>query len=213
MRLALCLVLLLGSLNVMAQDKKGQDAQRRLQQANQKLAGEKAALERDKAQLTREKADLAKERDELKEGAGRLKGAAARQARDAKQLREEGDKLKEALAAAAQREEALKGELARTAASLQAAQRNGEQLGKRLGNQGETSKHWQAKAESCEGKNVQLLELNGELLERYRVQALAGAEPFTGITRARLENLVEEYRDRLVGARFKAGEDLKEKSK
>jgi hypothetical protein len=64
---------------------------------------------------------------------------------------------------------------------------------------------------------VQLLELNGELLGRYRAKScgdtLAEAEPFTGIGRARLENLIEEYRDRMAGARFKAGDDLKEKTK
>lgn len=206
MRAAFCMLLLMLSMNGMAQDKKGQDAQRRLQQANQKLAGEKAALEREKAQLARDKAELTRERDELKDGAGKLKGAVARHAREAKKLGEEADKLRADLAAAVAREEALRGDLAKTAAGLQEAQRHAEQLGKRLANQGATSSFWQAKTESCEGKNLQLLDINAELLERYRAQALAGAEPFTGITRARLENLVEEYRDRLAGARSRSKE-------
>lgn len=215
MRVSLCLLLLIFSLNGIAQDKK--DAAKRLQQANQKLAGEKAALEREKAQLARDKGDLTKERDALKEDADKLKASAARNAREAKKLAGEADKSRADLAAAAGREAALKGELAKTGANLQEAQRNGEQLTRRLANQGETSRHWQAKTDACEGKNVQLLELNGELLGRYRAKscgdALVEAEPFTGLGRVRLENLIEEYRDRIQGARFRAAEEPKEKAK
>jgi seryl-tRNA synthetase len=191
-----------------AQDKK--DAAKRLQAVNQKLTAEKAALEREKAQLAREKADLTKERDALSDDAEKYKGAAAR---NAKKLREDADKLGAELAAAAEREGALKGELAKTSASLQESQRNGEQLARRLANQNDTSRFWQAKTQSCEGKNVQLLELNGELLERYRARGWAESEPLTGISRVRLENLVEEYRDRMASARFRAGDEDKEKEK
>lgn len=215
MRVSLCLLLLMFSLTGIAQDKK--DAAKRLQQANQKLAGEKAALEREKAQLAREKGELTKERDALKEDAEKLKGIGARNAREAKKLGEEAAKLRADLGAAAEREAALKGELATSAGNLQEARRNGEQLAKRLANQGETSKHWQARTDACEGKNVQLLDLNGELIERYRAKScadsLAEADPFTGIGKVRLENLVDEYRERLRGARFKAADDLKEKAK
>jgi chromosome segregation ATPase len=198
-----------------AQDKK--DAARRLQQINQKLAADKAALEREKAALARDKAELTQERDALKEDAGKLKGAAARKAAEAKKLAEEGEKLRADLAAAAEREAVLKAELAKTAESLQSSQRTAEQLGKRLANQGETSGHWQAKTQACEGKNVELADLNGELLERYRnkgcAEALGEAEPFFGVRRARLENLIEEYKDRIGAARFRAADELKEKAK
>jgi len=198
-----------------AQDKKDA-AVRRLQQLNQKLSAEKSALERDQAQLVREKAELEQARDALGADLARQKGAAGRQAREAARLAEEATKLRAELAATAQREAALKAELATNAAALQAAQRNGEQLARRLGNQGDTSRHWIAKTESCESKNVQLLELNGELLERYRAKtcadAMAEEEPFTGIARVRLENLLQEYRDRLARERFRAADAPAEKA-
>lgn len=197
-----------------AQDKK--DAVRRLQQLNQKLAAEKSALERDKARLVREKAELEQAREALGADLARQKGAAGRHAREAAKLAEEATKLRAELAAAAQREAALKVDLATGAEALQAARRNGELLARRLGNQGDTSRHWMAKTESCESNNVQLLELNGELLERYRAKSCADAiaeeEPFTGIARVRLENLLQEYRDRLARERFRAADVPAEKA-
>lgn len=197
-----------------AQEKK--DAVRRLQQLNQKLAAEKSALERDKARLGREKAELEQAREALGEDLARQKGAVGRHAREAAKLAAEAAQLRAELAATAQREAALKAELATGAAALQTAQRNGEQLARRLGNQGDTSRHWIAKTESCESKNVRLLELNGELLERYRAKtcadAMAEEEPFTGIARVRLENLLQEYRDRLARERFRAADAPAEKA-
>lgn len=197
-----------------AQDKK--DALRRLQQLSQKLAAEKSALERDNGRLVREKAELEQARDALGVDLARRKGAAGRHAREVARLAEETTKLRAELAAAVQRETALKAELATNAAALQAAQRHGEQLARRLGNQGDTSRHWMAKTESCESKNVQLIELNGELLERYRAKscadALAEEEPFTGIARVRLESLVQEYRDRLARERFRSADAPAEKA-
>jgi chromosome segregation ATPase len=213
MRLACAaLAVVLFAAPVAAQDKK--DAAKRLQAVNQKLTAEKAAWEREKALLSNDKAQLTRERDTLKVEAEKYKGAAARNAR---KLKEESERLSAELAAAAEREATLKGELAKTTAGLQESQRGAEQLGKRLANQGETSRHWQAKTESCEGKNVELLGLNHELLDRYRAKscadALAEAEPFTGIGRVRLENLLEEYKDRVSAARFRASDDLKDKEK
>lgn len=197
-----------------AQDKK--DALRRLQQLSQKLAAEKSALERDNGRLVREKAELEQARDALGADLARQKGAAGRHAREAARLAEEATKLRADLAAAAQREAALKAELATGAEALQAARRNGEQLARRLGNQGDTSRHWMAKTGSCEAKNAQLLELGGELLERYRAkscaEALAEAEPFTGIARVRQENLLQEYRERIARQRFRAADAPAEKA-
>lgn len=53
-----------------------------------------------------------------------------------------------------------------------------------------------------ETKNVALFKLGNEILSRYEDfslgNALAAKEPFVGLTRTRLENLVQDYQDRLL---------------
>lgn len=53
----------------------------------------------------------------------------------------------------------------------------------------------------CYGNNKQLLELNRELLDRYRSKgvfaALSQREPFTGRKQVEVENLVQDYRYRI----------------
>jgi len=53
-----------------------------------------------------------------------------------------------------------------------------------------------------ERKNVELFKVGNEILDRYAKfgfgQALAAREPFTGLTRTKLESLVQDYKDRLL---------------
>jgi hypothetical protein len=55
-------------------------------------------------------------------------------------------------------------------------------------------------------RNAELLLLGREILDRYRRKdfgaVLAGAEPFTQLTRVKLENLAQDYEDKLRAARF-----------
>jgi gas vesicle protein len=59
-----------------------------------------------------------------------------------------------------------------------------------------------------EGQNIELHRLAGEILRRYEQfgfgEALAAKEPFVGRTRAKLETLVQDYRDRLLAQRAPA---------
>ena len=54
---------------------------------------------------------------------------------------------------------------------------------------------------ACEEKNVKLYGYATELMQRYRdkgaFDALTQAEPVTGLKQARIDNLLEEYRDKL----------------
>jgi hypothetical protein len=54
--------------------------------------------------------------------------------------------------------------------------------------------------------NDTLAELGHELAERYRAKTCEDVqrdnEPFTGIWRARMEDMLEDYRDKLLGQRF-----------
>jgi chromosome segregation ATPase len=62
--------------------------------------------------------------------------------------------------------------------------------------------------DTCANSNYDLYELNGEILDRLEHQgfgqALARSEPFTRISRARLENLVDDYRQRATEIRAAA---------
>jgi SMC interacting uncharacterized protein involved in chromosome segregation len=61
--------------------------------------------------------------------------------------------------------------------------------------------------DKCADANLQLYEINGEILKRFDNVGLftkvSSAEPFTRITRARIENLVDEYRERALQLRIK----------
>ena len=65
----------------------------------------------------------------------------------------------------------------------------------------------QRKVEDRETKNIALFKLGNEILTRYEKfglgEALAAREPFVGTTRAKLENLVQDYQDKLLGQRAK----------
>jgi hypothetical protein len=53
----------------------------------------------------------------------------------------------------------------------------------------------------CEGKNLKLFQTGRELMVRFEKktcgEVMAQGEPFTGLKRVEIENLLEEYRDKL----------------
>ncbi len=63
------------------------------------------------------------------------------------------------------------------------------------------------KLDDRERKNLELFRLANEILTRYEKfglgEALAAREPFTGITRVKLENLVQDYQDKIADQRAK----------
>lgn len=210
MRIVLCLLLVLFSLNGLAQDKKMQDALRRLQAANQRLASEKAQLEREKARMDAERHDAAKARKSLEGNLKGERGMVAKQKKELEALDEAKRGLEEKLAEAAKGEEALRQQLAQTIAesdkALAEAQARAEQLNKRVANQQQTIGFWQGETGACRSKNAELGKLGGELLARYRAKTcqdvMSENEPFTGIGRARMENLLEDYRDKFREHKF-----------
>lgn len=70
----------------------------------------------------------------------------------------------------------------------------------------------QRKLEMRELQNLELYKLADEILTRYKKfslgDALAAKEPFTGITRSRLEGLVQEYREKLQEHKPKPEENI-----
>jgi hypothetical protein len=65
----------------------------------------------------------------------------------------------------------------------------------------------QRKLADRESKNLALFKLANEILKRYQRfglgDALAAKEPFTGVARVKLENLVQDYQDKLADQRVK----------
>lgn len=58
---------------------------------------------------------------------------------------------------------------------------------------------------ACEKKNLKLYGYGNELMQRYReksaFEAIRQAEPLTGLQQAQIDNLLEEYRDKLQAQR------------
>jgi chromosome segregation ATPase len=178
----------------------GGESQKFMQQYQQ-LAAEKTALQ---AQAAQSKKDLDAAQAELAT------------------VKKERDALKARAAGAAQ----AGAELAQATAAKESAEKNLEQYKQRLNEiiarfretatnlkdveADRTQLHTDLDArnrayDQCAEDNLQLFEINGQILDRYEHVGLftkvSAAEPITRITRARIENLVDEYREHALQLR------------
>jgi chromosome segregation ATPase len=207
MRAALLLVLALAAPGApLADEARLQEALKRLQAANQRLAVDKAQLERERARLEQERGEAVRARDALEGKVKSSRGAAAKSAAELEKAQEATKALEGKLSEAGTREDALKTKVVETEKALAESRRDAEALRKRIANQSATIGAWQAKAGDCEAKNGELARLGNELAERYRAKTCeqigAENEPFTGIERAQMENLLEDYKDKIRAQRF-----------
>ncbi len=177
----------------------GGEVQKFMQQYQQ-VAAEKTALQAQLAQMKKdldaantELAAVKKARDVAKAHAG-VPAVALAQATNAKETAERSlEKSKQQIAELVSR-------FRETATNLQQVEADRgklrEDLAKRNG-----------AFDTCAQNNLQLYEINGEILDRYEHVGLftkvSAAEPFTKITRTRMENLVEETRIRAQELRVK----------
>ena len=186
----------------------GGDSQRIIQQYQQ-LAGEKTALEAQaaslkhdldaaRAELAAAKKDLAaakKERDALKSQSGAASANAAELAAGKQAAERTAEQTKERMTELVTR-------FRETANNLRQVEADREHL------QGDLRIR-SAAYDKCTADNLSLYEINGEILNRYEHVGLftrVGVnEPFTKITRTRIENLVDEYRARALELRDKSG--------
>jgi chromosome segregation ATPase len=177
----------------------GGEAQKFMQQYQQ-LAQEKTALQSQvdkmKKDLDSAKADLAamaKERDALKAHVG---GSAAAIA----QATASKNSAEKSLEAYKQKTEELIARFRETATSLKETEADRNRLHKELDERN-------AAYDKCAVDNLSLFEINSDLLNRYEHVGLftksSASEPFTRITRTRIENLVDEYRARAEEVRVK----------
>jgi chromosome segregation ATPase len=178
----------------------GGEAQKFMQQYQQ-LSAERTAMQAQladmKKQLDAAKTDLAamkKERDALKAKNVEGTAAAITQANNAKQAAELS------LEQSKQRTNELIGRFRETVQALKETETDRNKARKEL-----TERN--AAFDTCALNNVQLADINREILDRYEHVGLftktSAAEPFTRITRTRLENLADEYRARAQELRVK----------
>lgn len=187
-----------------ASDKKQnreREALRRAQTQLQQVQGQVSALEQ-------EKAALGKERDQARKEAQAARGKLRKRERDLAEEKTRGEQLakelegaKQDLSAARTRLADTEGKLAETAKTLFQTQQTlaRTEADKRAL---ESLKVRQEKdIAACEGKNLKLYQTGRELMTRFEQKTcgeiLAQKEPFTGLKRVEMENLLEEYRDKL----------------
>jgi len=180
----------------------GGEVQKFMQQYQQ-VAAEKTALQTQLAQmktdLDKAKSDLAamkKERDTLKARAGGAAAAASAVA----QLTASKESAQKNLEVSKQRLNELVGRFRETATNLKEVEADRTKLRKDLDER-------IAAFDQCAEYNLQLYEINKEVLDRYEHVGLftkaSASEPFTRISRTRIENLVDEYRARAQELRSK----------
>jgi len=148
------------------------------------LLAEKAQMEQEKKTLTEKVDALTKQVAADKETISALTSKTNEQGTALTQAKETLEKWKaayEQAAAAAQKEKAAHDKLAGDVVVLQ------------------------RKVSERENQNRELFRLANEILTRYEKfglgEDLAAREPFTGLTRVRLENLVQAYQDKLLDQR------------
>jgi DNA repair exonuclease SbcCD ATPase subunit len=180
----------------------GGESQKIMQQYQQ-LAAEKTALQAQATQMKKDldaaKSELAavtKERDALKAQSGNAAAATA-QSVAARQAAEKS------LEQYKQRMTELVGRYRDTATTLRDVESDRTKLRNDL-------KERASLYDKCAEDNLGLYEINDDLLNRYEHVGLftkvGAAEPFTRITRTRIDNLVDEYRARALELRAKKSE-------
>lgn len=153
------------------------------------------------AALEAEKNKSVKELEQVSKSGKAAEAKAARLARELKEEQAQRGQMETELAAAKQRLTELESKVAeltgsldetrRTLAGTEAAKKNLEGIKTR--NEREIA--------LCEDKNKSLYQVGRDLMVRYEKKScedvLAQREPFTGLKRVEVENLMEEYRDKL----------------
>ncbi len=197
---AVLLALLPDAPSVAQTQRSGGGASQAMMQQYQQLAAEKTALqgqlEQAKKELDAAKVELAsvkKERDAAKAHVG-IPPAALAQANSAKESAEHSaEKARQQIADIVVRFREM-------ATNLREVEGDRNKLTEELARRN-------AAFDRCAEDNLQLFEISGEVLDRYEHVGMftkaSAMEPFTKLTRTRIENLADEYRERAQLLRVK----------
>lgn len=148
-----------------------------------------AAAQKENAVLAAQLAELKKQISDLGSKSGELEKKSGGQK---KQFSELTEKYKEADSNLQQ----MTQQFAEASKSLQHLQKEKEQEQKRLS----------GNIQVCEKKNAQLYQVSTELMDKYKKKgvfsALLQAEPFTQLEKVKVDNLLQEYRDKTEAAKI-----------
>jgi ABC-type transporter Mla subunit MlaD len=200
---SLLIVLAAGSVHGQVQRSGGGGEAQKFMQQYQQLAAEKTALQGQVTQLKKDldtaNAELAaakKERDGLKARSG-ASAAAAAQLAGANAARQNAEK---SLEQNKQRTTELVDRFKETVGTLKGVESDRAELKK-------DNLALNAAYDKCALDNLSLYDISKTVLDRYEHVGLftkvSSAEPFTRITRTRIDNLVDEYRARAEDLRAK----------
>ena len=171
---------------------------RRMQIMQQQFSDEKAALEQTNNSLTQQVGELTKQTDGVKQRSAQSERQRAALTRELGATRTAQAATKVEVVALQEKLKRLEAaQAALVAQHTQDAAQDQKQIALA---QNAVAQRGQALG-ACEQKNLKLYQLNREILTQYRdkgvLGALAQAEPLTGIESVRMENILEEYRDKL----------------
>lgn len=178
---------------------KEREAARRMQIMQQQFSAEKAVLEKDKTDLAQKVDDLTKQTESSKQDTAQLERKRSSLTKELATAKIEAvalqEKLRQLEITHAELVTLHKQESENNQSQIRALQAALAQRGQVLG--------------SCETKNSKLYELNREILTKYRdksfMDALTQNEPLTGIKAVGVENILEDYRDKLDVQRVEGG--------
>jgi len=203
--LLLAMMVLATSPTWAANDSREKQMLRRMQQQVQQIEQARAQAEEEKAAALADKETA--ERELEKFGATKRQLAAERAVRSRMEAR---------LEAVQTENDTLKTRLAGTEKQLADSVALQQATAQRLAQTESAKKHTEGELsgmvrdlQSCQSHNGSLYTLGREMMQKYRDKscqdALAQAEPFTGLKKVEVENLLETWRDRLDREKLSAG--------
>ena len=179
--------------------RQGNDGVARLQAALQQLSAEKTTLQGEKTKLETHVAELEKQLAAAQEENKSISTQLAHSQAAEQQATANGEALNEHLKQAHDRTEELVTHFRETASSLQQTERERGELQQQLAGSSQ-------QLDLCTKNNVALYDVGIEVLDRYQSKGfwsvMKQKEPFTQLKRVEIENLAEEYRQRLDDARY-----------
>lgn len=187
-------------------DNRQREAMRRMEQMKQQLEAEKAELQ---ASFDKEKATLQETIDKSAKEASSLKAGLASANHRSKQLEADLEAVKQEKLALESKQQQTETKLKDTQSTLETSQKNLAELTKQYQDaqsqikagiadkktQSSNLAQKEQRLAACDAKNANLYGLGRELID-YNDQHCT-AEPFTQIKRVQLENIMQDYRDKL----------------
>lgn len=177
------------------EEKRERQALRRMQQQLSEMQQQKSNVEQEKAGLEDTLKKVQGDAESLKRASSSATAKASRLEKDVEIANKEKADLRAQLAEAHKRSEELLGQRKQLEQDL-------KKTGGALAKQNEFR-------QLCETHNEELYRVGRELIDWYSgkgsLRAFMEAEPFTQLKSVEMENLLENYRDKLEGERLPAG--------